>query len=126
MELNYSRVYLIDKHLIRESRHTCAHLHANGPGDTLDPALFTSSIDYIRGRLYDNNLIRLSDNIKPGPELAEEFPSNPGGRSICMRNGNYRCPLAIAGTCDTATPLSRAGRNGHVIDCHRELNELGG
>ncbi len=52
-----------------------ADLH--GPSDTLDPALFTSSVDYLRGRSYYNNLIRLSDDIKPGPELAEEFSSNP-------------------------------------------------
>ncbi len=37
-----------------------------------------------------------------------------------------RCPRALTGTCDTMTPPSREGRDGHVIDCHRELSELGG
>ncbi len=48
----------------------------HGPSDTLDPTLFTSSIDYIRGRTNYNNLIRLNDAIEPTPELAEEFSSN--------------------------------------------------
>ena len=48
----------------------------HGPSDTFDPTLFTSSIDYIRGRTHYNNLIRLNDSIEPTPELAEEFSSN--------------------------------------------------
>ena len=37
-----------------------------------------------------------------------------------------RCPLAIPGTCDTRDPPQRADGTGHVIDCHREISELGG
>ena len=37
-----------------------------------------------------------------------------------------RCPLAIAGTCDTTAPPRRVDHNKHVIECHRELKELGG
>ncbi|MGC6485087.1 MAG: ABC transporter ATP-binding protein, partial [Candidatus Puniceispirillales bacterium] len=37
-----------------------------------------------------------------------------------------RCPLAIAGTCDTTAPPRRVDQNKHVIECHRELKELGG
>jgi peptide/nickel transport system ATP-binding protein len=37
-----------------------------------------------------------------------------------------RCPLAIPGTCDTTNPPRRVDKNKHVIECHRELTELGG
>ena len=37
-----------------------------------------------------------------------------------------RCPLAIKGTCDTTNPPQRVDKNKHVIECHRELSELGG
>ena len=48
----------------------------HGPSDTLDPVLFTSSIDYGRGRAHFDNLIRLNDDLSVGPDLAEEFESN--------------------------------------------------
>jgi peptide/nickel transport system substrate-binding protein len=48
----------------------------HGPSDTLDPVLYTSSIDYSRGRAHYNNLVRLNDDLSVGPELAEEFSSN--------------------------------------------------
>lgn len=53
----------------------CA-MSAHSPGDTLDPQLFTSSIDFTRGRAHYNNLIRLGDNLFPKPELAEDFSAN--------------------------------------------------
>jgi len=37
-----------------------------------------------------------------------------------------RCPLAIPGSCDTTNPPRRVDKNKHVIECHRELTELGG
>jgi len=48
----------------------------HGPSDTLDPTLFTSSIDYLRGRSNYNNLIRINEKVEATPELAEEFSSN--------------------------------------------------
>lgn len=48
----------------------------HGPSDTLDPAKFTASIDYFRGRMFYNSLIRLDDNMQPQPELAESFEAN--------------------------------------------------
>ncbi len=36
-----------------------------------------------------------------------------------------RCPLAIAGTCDEIAPPRRRDNAGHIIECHRELSELG-
>lgn len=48
----------------------------HGPSDTLDPILFTSSIDYGRGRLLYNNLCRLQEDLTAGPELAESFEAN--------------------------------------------------
>ncbi|MEQ9457903.1 MAG: ABC transporter ATP-binding protein [Alphaproteobacteria bacterium] len=39
-----------------------------------------------------------------------------------------RCPLAIEGTCDKVDPPQRVDKNGHghIIECHREVEELGG
>ena len=48
----------------------------HGPSDTLDPILFTSSIDYARGRINYNNLCRLREDLTAGPELAESFEAN--------------------------------------------------
>lgn len=48
----------------------------HGPSDTLDPILFTSSIDYGRGRLTYNNLCRLREDLTAAPELAESFEAN--------------------------------------------------
>ncbi|MEO0618875.1 MAG: ABC transporter substrate-binding protein [Pseudomonadota bacterium] len=48
----------------------------HGPSDTLDPILFTSSIDYARGRLIYNNLTRIQEDLSASPELAESFEAN--------------------------------------------------
>ncbi len=48
----------------------------HGPSDTLDPQLFTSTIDYSRGRAIYNSLTQFRDSIVPQPELAEEFSAN--------------------------------------------------
>lgn len=48
----------------------------HGPNDTLDPALFTSTVDYFRGRMYYGSLTRLTDSLGYEPELAEEIISN--------------------------------------------------
>lgn len=48
----------------------------HGPSDTLDPILFTSSLDYGRGRLNYNNLCRFKDDLTVGPELATEWEAN--------------------------------------------------
>ena len=48
----------------------------HGPNDTLDPALFTSAVDYFRGRMFYGSLTRLTDTLSYEPELAEEVLSN--------------------------------------------------
>ncbi|MGI9480270.1 MAG: ABC transporter substrate-binding protein [Hyphomicrobiaceae bacterium] len=48
----------------------------HGPNDTLDPALFTSAVDYFRGRMYYGSLTRLTAKLGYEPELAEEVLSN--------------------------------------------------
>ena len=50
----------------------------HGPSDTLDPQLFTSNIDYTRGRAHYNCLTQFRDTIVPEPDLAEEFTPNAG------------------------------------------------
>ncbi len=51
-----------------------SNLH--GPDDQLDPSLFTSSIDYCRGRCTYNSLVQHADDLTPQPELAESFEPN--------------------------------------------------
>ncbi len=48
----------------------------HGPDDQMDPIVFTSSIDYTRGRATYNNLIQILDNMTLHPELAAEWSSN--------------------------------------------------
>ncbi len=48
----------------------------HGPNDTLDPALFTSAVDYFRGRMYYGSLTRLTDDLSYEPELAESIEAN--------------------------------------------------
>ncbi len=48
-----------------------AAVAVHGPADTLDPNLFTSQIDYSRGRAHYNALCQLDENLAPQPELAE-------------------------------------------------------
>ena len=45
----------------------------HGPADQLDPTLFTTAIDYARGRAHYNGLCQLDDDMNPQPELAESF-----------------------------------------------------
>ncbi|MEM7194075.1 MAG: ABC transporter substrate-binding protein [Pseudomonadota bacterium] len=51
-----------------------SNLH--GPDDQLDPVVFTSTIDYARGRATYNSLIQHSNDLVPQPELAETFEPN--------------------------------------------------
>ncbi len=48
----------------------------HGPSDTLDPQLFTSNIDYTRGRAHYNCLTQFRNSIVAESELAEEFSAN--------------------------------------------------
>lgn len=48
----------------------------HGPNDTLDPALFTSAVDFFRGRMFYGSLTRLTDDLRYEPELAESIESN--------------------------------------------------
>jgi len=51
-----------------------SNLH--GPDDQLDPSLFTSTIDYTRGRATYNSLIQHANDLTPQPELAVSFEPN--------------------------------------------------
>jgi peptide/nickel transport system substrate-binding protein len=51
-----------------------SNLH--GPDDQLDPILFTSTIDYTRGRATYNSLVQHANDLTPQPELATSFESN--------------------------------------------------
>ncbi len=53
-----------------------AAMPIHGPDDTLDPAQFTSGLDYTRGRVTYNSLTQLDDTLTPQPELAESFEPN--------------------------------------------------
>jgi len=51
-----------------------SNLH--GPNDQLDPILFTSTIDYTRGRATYNSLVQHANDLTPQPELATSFEPN--------------------------------------------------
>ena len=53
-----------------------AAMNLHGPDDTLDPAQFTSGLDYTRGRVTYNALCQLDSSLTPTPELAESFEAN--------------------------------------------------
>ncbi len=48
----------------------------HGPDDQTDPILFTSGIDYGRGRAVYNGLVQHADDLTPQPELATSFEPN--------------------------------------------------
>jgi peptide/nickel transport system substrate-binding protein len=64
-----------------------SNLH--GPDDQLDPTLFTSTIDYTRGRATYNSLIQHANDLSPQPELAESFEPNSNATewTFKIRNG---------------------------------------
>jgi len=64
-----------------------SNLH--GPDDQLDPTLFTSTIDYTRGRATYNSLIQHANDLTPQPELAESFEPNADATewTFKIRNG---------------------------------------
>ncbi|MCG6890493.1 MAG: ABC transporter substrate-binding protein [Gammaproteobacteria bacterium] len=51
-----------------------SNLH--GPNDTLDPIVFTSTIDYTRGRVTYNSLCQIGEGLVANPDLAESFEPN--------------------------------------------------
>ena len=51
-------------------------IDVHGPKDTLDPALYTATVDYFRGRMFYGSLVRLQDDLSWKPELAEMVDSN--------------------------------------------------
>ena len=51
-----------------------SNLH--GPDDNLDPRLFTSTVDYARGRATYNALVQHANDLTPQPELATSFEPN--------------------------------------------------
>jgi len=53
-----------------------AAIELHGPDDQMDPVVFTSNIDYTRGRATYNGLIQILDNMSLHPELAEEWSAN--------------------------------------------------
>ena len=57
----------------------------HGPADTLDPILFTSTIDYTRGRAGFNNLLQFNDDMSMRPELAEEWSVNDNATEFTFK-----------------------------------------
>jgi peptide/nickel transport system substrate-binding protein len=57
----------------------------HGPDDQMDPSLFTSTIDYTRGRATYNSLTQLGDDLAPKPELAEEWTSNSNATEFTFK-----------------------------------------
>ncbi len=57
----------------------------HGPDDQMDPIVFTSTIDYTRGRATYNGLIQIRDNMVLHPELAEEWSSNANATEFTFK-----------------------------------------
>jgi len=57
----------------------------HGPADTLDPLLFTSTIDYTRGRTHFNNLLQFNDDTSMRGELAQEWSSNAAATEFTFK-----------------------------------------
>ena len=57
----------------------------HGPADTLDPILFTSTIDYTRGRAGFNNLLQFNDDMTMRAELAEEWSVNDNATEFTFK-----------------------------------------
>ena len=57
----------------------------HGPADTLDPILFTSTIDYTRGRAGFNNLLQFNDDMTMRGELAEEWSVNDNATEFTFK-----------------------------------------
>ena len=51
----------------------------HGPTDTLDPALFTDNLSYVRGRAYYNSLTQFNDDLSLRGDLAEEWEVSANG-----------------------------------------------
>ena len=51
-------------------------INVQGPKDTLDPALNTTTADYFRARMFYGSLVRLKDDLSWEPELAEVVEPN--------------------------------------------------
>lgn len=56
-----------------------------GASDTLDPVLFTTSIDSARGMTIFNTLVNVSPELTPVPELAESWEPNGKGDEWTFR-----------------------------------------
>ena len=51
----------------------------HGPDDTLDPALLSGGLDYVRARSYYNNLVQFNDDLSLRPDLAQEWGASADG-----------------------------------------------
>jgi peptide/nickel transport system substrate-binding protein len=60
-----------------------SNLH--GPDDQMDPIVFTSGIDYTRGRATYNNLVQMLDGMALHPELAEEWAPNSNATEFTFK-----------------------------------------
>lgn len=60
-----------------------SNLH--GPDDQMDPIVFTSNIDYTRGRATYNGLVQIRDNMELAPELAEEWSVNDNATEFTFK-----------------------------------------
>ncbi len=53
----------------------------HGPGDTLDPAGYLNTLDYCRGRMMYNSLVRFNDDLTVRGELATSFEASPDAKT---------------------------------------------
>ena len=59
--------------------------NVHGPDDQMDPIVFTSGVDFARGRLTYNGLVQIRDNMVLAPELAEEWSISAGATEYTFK-----------------------------------------
>jgi len=59
--------------------------NVHGSDDQMDPIVFVSNIDYVRGRCTYNNLIQILDNMTLHGELAEEWSTNANATEFTFK-----------------------------------------
>ena len=72
----------------------------HGPSDTLDPILFTSSLDYGRGRMNYNSLTRFNPDLTVEPEIGKQN----GKRTKPRPNGPSRSARTLSFTTARSSP----------------------
>ncbi len=116
----------------RGGRLVIAH-DQHGPNDTLDPQLYTSTIDYTRGRMFYGSLVRLGPDLVPQPELAEAFEVSSDGKvwtfdlkkGVTFHDGSSMGPDDVVWTMSRHLGKESKSKAGSLVDYVTEWKKSG-